>query len=335
MPLQEAAVTKTAKIHESTTTPMKDALREDIQECLDSSELDDGDILKEIMKKNLFLGVSMLNVAQADLMARANDETKGRDGGRSVVTIRNKMDPSKRVVKEAFVDKVASAMCILFDCKCFSVDHQYSVDWNFFGIAKNTISAAKGFETEHNKILDQACALRGDSPSYRLELADGLVSMAHHEKHRESRDVRKALDIFIAREREEANERERELGRLHNLLPMTIDHDGSNLGNIASNESEEPWDERSGHLGPMDVDESDNDMKSTKTEERPKEEAAFGENDRSVIDLTGDADDNIDKFLKQEFPATLDLKNLSTDPAKSESSLSQKQAPQTRMPGIR
>ena len=138
------------------------------------------------------------------------------------------MDPSKRVVKEAFVDKVAAAMCIFFDCKCFSVDRRSSVDWTFFGIAENTIVAARGFEIAHNKILDRACAYKDGSPSYRLGLADGLVSMAYQEKHREIQDVkRKELDMIATREREEANERERELGRLHNLLPMTTDRDGT------------------------------------------------------------------------------------------------------------
>ena len=63
------------------------------------------------------------------------------------------MDPSKRIVKEAFVDKVAAAMCIFFDCKCFSVDRLSSVDWTFFGIAENTIVAARGFEDPHEAVL--------------------------------------------------------------------------------------------------------------------------------------------------------------------------------------
>lgn len=85
---------------------------------------------------------------------------------------------------------------------------------------------------------------------------------------------------------------------------MTIDRDRSNLGNVASNETEETCDESSGHLEPMDVDEFDYDMKSIKTEEVPEEEADFNENYRSVIRSYGDVDDDIDKLLKQELPET-------------------------------
>ncbi|RJE21899.1 hypothetical protein PHISCL_05744 [Aspergillus sclerotialis] len=207
------------------TTTVETGVRDRIQKCLDLAA--DAKTSEADVKRNL--------------IAYNNGENKARYGGDSVVTITSTTDPSKRVIKEAFGGKLASAMYVFFDCKCFSVNRRTSVRWTFFGIVENTVAAAMGFEIAHNKILDWACAYKGGPPtfSYRLRVADGLVSMVYCEKDREIQEAkRKELDIIAAREREEAKERERELNRLQNLPPVTADTDRTNFEGVALNESE-------------------------------------------------------------------------------------------------
>ena len=74
-------------------------------------------------------------------------------------------------------------------------------------------------------------------------------------------------------------------------------------------------------MEPMDVDESDDDTNPIKEEECPEEKTHFNENGPNAIDLTGDTDDTIDKFLKQEMPEILDLNSIPAAPVQSESSM--------------
>ncbi|KAA8649423.1 uncharacterized protein ATNIH1004_002094 [Aspergillus tanneri] len=152
--------------------------------------------------------------------------------------------------------------------------------------------AAFGFEMAHNKILDWACAYKGGSPtySYRIGVADGLVAMARREKKRELEEVRrKELDMVAAREREEAMERQRVLDRLTSLPSPD---DSSDADSYCS-------DSMSDFFGPTDI----------KPENGSEGKADFNEADESVIDLTGDIEESIEKFIKKD----------SQTPVKSES----------------
>ncbi|THC87689.1 hypothetical protein EYZ11_012866 [Aspergillus tanneri] len=139
----------------------------------------------------------------------------------------------------------------------------------------------------HNKILDWACAYKGGSPtySYRIGVADGLVAMARREKKRELEEVRrKELDMVAAREREEAMERQRVLDRLTSLPSPD---DSSDADSYCS-------DSMSDFFGPTDI----------KPENGSEGKADFNEADESVIDLTGDIEESIEKFIKKDSQST-------------------------------
>lgn len=107
------------------------------------------------------------NVTQADLMADDDDQcNKASYGGRSIVRIEKVTGSSRRVMKEAFVDRVATAMCTFFDWKSFSTDFGISVEWSLLGIASNTVVAAIAFEMAHNLILEWACVYKRETSTF-------------------------------------------------------------------------------------------------------------------------------------------------------------------------
>lgn len=133
------------------------------------------------------------NLTRADLIANDSKEFKAHHGGKSTVRIEKIAGSPKRVTREAFVERLAAAMCIFFDCKSYSSDFGIYIDWTFFGIASNTIAAAMAFEMVHNLILDWACHYKGGPSafSYQIGVADGLRRMANHEKQNERQDAPK------------------------------------------------------------------------------------------------------------------------------------------------
>lgn len=202
-PIQKATVIESACKPQTQFTSTADKMVLDrIQKCLDRAY--HANTSEAEAKAALFVSQKLMSqhkVSQADLMASDDNSDKGHFGGQSVVRIENTLDPSKRVMKEAFVQKLARAMCTFFDCKAFSTDYKRYVNWTFYGIASNTVAAAISFEMAHNNILEWACAYKGGSPtfSYRLGAADGLVAMANREKQRELDQVRrKELDVLAA-----------------------------------------------------------------------------------------------------------------------------------------
>lgn len=147
-------------------------------------------------KAALFVAQKLMaqyNVSQADLVANRDYGSKAQYGGMSKVEIINVKNRTRRMIKEALVHKLAKATCMSFDCQCFSTYYETSIAWSFFGIAENTVTAAIAFEMAHNKILDWAFSYKGGSPtfSYRVGVADGLVSMANREKKIELEAARK------------------------------------------------------------------------------------------------------------------------------------------------
>ncbi|BAE62486.1 unnamed protein product [Aspergillus oryzae RIB40] len=219
---------------------------------------------------------------------------------------------------ETFVNKLARAMSIIFDCQYFSTDHRTSVHWSFFGIAENTVTAAGAFKMAHNKILDWACSYKGGSStfSYRIGIADGLVAMANREKKIDlAMAIKKELDMIAAKEREEAMERERELERLRNMPSLAVD---------PAESDDESQDEGPGFLDINDM--SDQPFSSLDSREHGNLNsgegmADFDEYDENVIDLTGDVDDNIDKIIKREPLETLGFNSTPAALIKQESSI--------------
>lgn len=133
------------------------------------------------------------NITKADLSSNDANKFKAHNGGKRIVRIEKIAGLSRRVTREAFVERLAAAMCTFFDCKSYSTDFGIYIDWSFFGIASNTIAAAMAFEVVHNLILDWACRYKGGPSafSYQIGVADGLRRMAKQEKENELRDARK------------------------------------------------------------------------------------------------------------------------------------------------
>lgn len=192
-PLQHAKIAQLATETQKSGDSVDQGILDRIQKCLarayhaNSSEGEG--------KAALFLSQKLMsqhNVTQADLML--SDKTKSRYGGHSVVEIgRTDGDKVKRTVKEAFVVKLAHAMCTFFDCKLYTAEFSGCIEWTFYGISQNTVAAARAFEMTHNQISIRACEYKGGSPStsYRLGIANGLVAMANREKKKELHAARR------------------------------------------------------------------------------------------------------------------------------------------------
>ncbi|KAJ5964211.1 uncharacterized protein N7479_004087 [Penicillium vulpinum] len=297
-PIQKATVVKSARENQSNPTSTVDKkILDRIQKCLDRAYHVNTTELEA--KAALFLSQKLMNqhnVSQADLMAIDNNSSKAHFGGRSIVSITKIAGSSRKVMKEAFVGKVARAMCTFFDCKHFSTDYSTHVDWTFFGIASNTAAAAMSFEMAHNNILEWACAYKGGTPtfSYRLGAADGLVAMANREKKRELRHVRrKELDFIAAKELEDAKERQSQLDRLR-LLPAPLTD--TNISSLSSSDSAQDSMNPDSNMADFDSD-SDNELEEG---DGFGIKADFNTDDAQVIDLCDDIEESIQGFLKRE-----------------------------------
>ncbi|KAJ5655020.1 hypothetical protein N7490_002023 [Penicillium lividum] len=196
-------------------------------------------------------------------MAADGNGNKASFGGRSKVRITKTNKSTKRVMMEAFTSKLAQAMCIFFDCKCYSAHGGEFVEWSFFGIASNTVAAAMAFEMAHNRILDWACSYKGGTPtfSYRIGVADGLGAMAYRERQRELEQVRRK-ECRSAKWRQRTSKRLRDYSYLQPSLPLPFT---------------------------MNDDSEDYGVK-----------ADFSADDTEMIDLCGDVNESIDRFVKRE-----------------------------------
>lgn len=128
------------------------------------------------------------NITQAQIMEDENDTQRGERGGLSIVKI-GARTPYRRVIFEAWVLDLQSAICGFFDCRCFSSQSPDVIEWTFYGIAENTVSAAMAFEMTHNLIQSWARPLHGvcARDSYCLGVAQGLKDMAKAERRRAKR----------------------------------------------------------------------------------------------------------------------------------------------------
>ena len=95
------------------------------------------------------------NIAEADLMQDEDKETRGKRGGMSTVIIGSATSQSgtlARAIMQGWVSWLADAMEKFFDCKAFSTQTPWKIEWTFYGIAIHTVSAAIAFEAIHNQI---------------------------------------------------------------------------------------------------------------------------------------------------------------------------------------
>lgn len=319
-PIQKATVIKTACEHRSRAPAraVKSVL-EKIQKCLNRAY--HAKASEAEAKTALFISQKLMsehNVTQADLIADDDRSSKARYGGRSIVRIEKVSGSSRRVMREAFVERVATAMCTFFDCKSFSTDFGISVEWSFFGIATNTVAAAIAFEMAHNLILEWGCAYKGGAPtfSYRLGVADGLKTLANIAKQNELAEVqRNELDSIAARNLEEEKQHRRELDRIVELsaeAKSTSEHDDEDMASMKFESDNE-----------SNSDSNDNDEWNIK--------ADFSMDDLQIIDLCDDVDENIQTYMKPEQTKPPNPNEIPESPAEFDRKVEPKTKPPTPM----
>ncbi|KAJ5627426.1 hypothetical protein N7528_004853 [Penicillium herquei] len=303
-PLQHAKVIQLATDTQKSEKSVDQAILDRIQKCLarayhaNSSEGE--------AKAALFLSQKLMtqhNVTQADLML--NDKTKSHYGGHSVVEVRRTDgNREKRTVKEAFVVKLASAMCTFFDCKLYSTDCRRCIRWTYYGIAENTVAAARAFEMTHNQISLWACEYKGGTPafSYSLGVADGLVAMANREKDKELQAAkRKELEYASVKTEEVEVKTEEPEQPSPSPVPSSLSASSDSLS--AFYQDDQPMEDidsnSDGELDPnngLGFDDPDLQMD-------------FSTKDAEIIDLCDDDDEIINRLMKRD-PEVLNLDDI-------------------------
>ena len=140
--------------------------------------------------------------------------------GESVVAlIRSDGDHWKKVNHYAYVDSIASAMEKFSDCKHYTVTDwsRQSLDFVFYGIAENTITAALAFEMAYNLIAEWARTQtgKGTKNSYCIGASWQLYRVAKEEKAaEEARAIEAEKEALAAQVRQEEIEDEARLARL-------------------------------------------------------------------------------------------------------------------------
>lgn len=199
-------------------TPRAQAIVARIRKCLDRAShpnTPEAEVQASLRMSSRLM--EQHNVTEADVIAT---EVAAADpstlGGQSVVSITSPK-PDGKVIYETWVRDVVCAMQIFFNCRSYSTRRQKSLDWTFYGIATNTLTAALAFEMVHNVIQEWSMLKLGFKNSYRLGVGSGLVQIAIKEKKDEERRAREqeAADIAGRQAREE-QERQQELARVSN-----------------------------------------------------------------------------------------------------------------------
>lgn len=107
-PIQKATVIKSARKYQSQAVSSVDkTILERIQKYLDCAY--HANTIEAEAKIALFVAQKLMsqhNVSQADLMVSDDNGSKARYGGRSIVCIKKIAGSSKRVLKEAFTEKI-------------------------------------------------------------------------------------------------------------------------------------------------------------------------------------------------------------------------------------
>jgi hypothetical protein len=175
----------------SSTASGSPALLERIKKCI--ARGNHPNTPEEEAKTSLRMAAKLMtqhNIRQAEMYAEDGNMNKSQNrGDKSIVAIT--ATKGKKAVGQGFVPNLAQAMQTFFDCMSYSSAHHFSIEWTFYGIPENTVSAAMAFEMTHNLILEWARAKRGVSVthSYCMGVAEGLLEMARQEKEQEEMEA--------------------------------------------------------------------------------------------------------------------------------------------------
>ncbi|KAJ6499251.1 hypothetical protein C8R45DRAFT_109396 [Mycena sanguinolenta] len=162
------------------------------------------------------------NVTQAEVMAHETESEQLKRAGTSIVSIKSTVSPTTTVNIERWTNTLAHAMETFFDCQSYNTrfnGHRPKVDWAFYGLAEQTVTAAAAFEMCYNLISAWSLTNAGKGvhakSCYRSGVAQGLSSMAHKEKEEDKRRaVKKEQALLKARQEEETAENKARLDRL-------------------------------------------------------------------------------------------------------------------------
>ncbi|KAL8838373.1 MAG: hypothetical protein Q9170_002180 [Blastenia crenularia] len=158
------------------------------------------------------------HISQADIMVNESESQRAKRGGFSTVDIW----PPKvwgRPFISGWVLWLASAMVNFFECKDYSTSMRDRIQWTFYGIVENTVSAAIAFEAIHNQILDWSQDIVGPTAvagrnSYCQGVAEGLLRLSRSErKARMARALEAERKALAARMREEEEEDKEKIAR--------------------------------------------------------------------------------------------------------------------------
>lgn len=124
------------------------------------------------------------NISQLQIIQAEDSEQRKLRGRLSTVDIKPATLNGK-VIFQTWVRDLESAVTTFFDCKAYSTERclRNSIEWTFYGIAEQTVSAAMTFEMVHNLIQDWASVRTGvaNRTSYSIGVAYGLLQIAEKE----------------------------------------------------------------------------------------------------------------------------------------------------------
>lgn len=321
-PRQKASVKSLAEERPSLAAggdSIDDRILERIKKCLERANHEN--TTESEAKAALFLSQKLMaqhNVTNADLLSKESDE-QVQFAGSSIVAITSTKEGGTSIQNEGFVIEAVYAMQMFFDCQAYSSRKFNSIEWTFYGIAENTVAAARAFEMVYNLISQWALAYKGVSArfSYACGVASGLRSMAYEEKWQEAEMARKAeLETLNERIREEERQRQEELARL-NPIPSESGPIGDEQ---LSSQSRAPSPTDLGNPGTPKTNHGDGDGDASSDEEEAgcgfTVEPDFKEEDGDLLDPTADLDEEIGRLLKREASPFISLDDIKSEEEK-------------------
>lgn len=318
-PRQKASVKSLAE-ERPTLAPggdsIDDRILDRIKKCLERANHEN--TTESEAKAALFLSQKLMaqhNVTNADLLSKESDD-QVQFAGSSIVAITSTKECSSYIQHEGFVNDAARAMATFFDCQVYSTRNFDSIEWTFYGIAENTVAAARAFEMAYNLISLWALAYKGVSArfSYACGVASGLKEMAYKEKEQEAKMAQKAeLETLNERIREEERQRQEELARLDPVQSEsgTISDDQMSSQSRAPSPTDvsNPGTTTKTNNGDGDGDDSSDEEEGCGFTVEPD----FKEEDGDLLDPTADLDEEIGRLLKRETSPPINLDAIKSE----------------------
>ncbi|KAJ3965475.1 hypothetical protein EV361DRAFT_650061 [Lentinula raphanica] len=200
-----------------------------------------------------------VNVTQAQVLQSMEEkEDRLKQAGHSVVTV--SCDEHKYMYIQAWASTASYAVSDIFDIKVYTQinDAINEVQYIFYGLAPNTVSAAHAFEMVYNLILQWRMANKeakgvNAKNAYCRGVADGLYDFAQKERKRAEKEAQQAEKRKLEAQRKaEEEQRHKEIDR---LKPVGIE---TKFDTKSTVEDEEEDKDHSSTSSP-DPDESDED----------------------------------------------------------------------------